>query len=143
MASGVCVLLRIQKGLLEINTNSPMVSCRTFPFFSFTGISGSENLFFFFLIHLFFWLRWVFIAVCSLSLVVASGGYSLVMVLGLLVVVASFVSVHGFSCPSVWGIFRDQRDQNHVPHIGRRILNHCNTPRSPSFFFFLDIVQIF
>ena len=48
MASGVCVLLRIQKGLLEINTNSPMVSCRTFPFFSFTGISGSENLFFFF-----------------------------------------------------------------------------------------------
>ena len=48
MASGVCVLLRIQKGLLEINTNSPMVYCRTFPFFSFTGISGSENLFFFF-----------------------------------------------------------------------------------------------
>ena len=90
MASGVCVLLRIQKGLLEINTNSPMVYCRTFPFFSFTGISGSENLFFF-LIHLFFWLHWVFIAVCSLSLVVASGGYSLVMVLGLLVVVASFV----------------------------------------------------
>ena len=48
MASGVCVLLIIQKGLLEINTNSPMVSCRTFPFFSFTGISGPENLFFFF-----------------------------------------------------------------------------------------------
>ena len=55
MASGVCVLLIIQKGLLEINTNSPMVSCRTFPFFSFTGISGPENLFFFFFpfIHLF------------------------------------------------------------------------------------------
>ena len=136
MASGVCVLLIIQKGLLEINTNSPMVSCRTFPFFSFTGISGPENLFFFFFpIHsfIYFWLCWVFIAACSLSLVVVSGGYSLVMVLGLLIVVASLVSVHGLSCPSAWRIFPDQRDQNHVPHIGRQILNQWNTPEVPPF----------
>ena len=34
---------------------------------------------FFFNINLFiyFWLRWVFVAVCGLSLVAASGGYSL------------------------------------------------------------------
>ena len=36
-----------------------------------------------------FWLHWVFVAVCGLSLAVASRGYSLVEVLGLLVTVAS------------------------------------------------------
>ena len=40
------------------------------------------------------WLYWVFIALGSLSLVVASGNYSLVAVLGLLIAVASLVVQH-------------------------------------------------
>ena len=40
-------------------------------------------------IYFYFWLRWVFIAACELSLVVASGGYSLVVVFWLLITVAS------------------------------------------------------
>ena len=44
-------------------------------------------LFFFNLIN--FWLYWAFVAVCGLSLVAASGGYSLVAVSGLLMTVAS------------------------------------------------------
>ena len=42
---------------------------------------------------LFFWLHWVFIAVHGLSLVVASGGYS-VAVCRLLITVASLVAEH-------------------------------------------------
>ena len=45
-------------------------------------------------IYLYFWLHWVFIAVRGLSLVVASGAYS-VVVCGLLIVVASLVAEHG------------------------------------------------
>ena len=41
--------------------------------------------------YIFFWLHWVFIAACGLSLVVESGGYSLVAVYGLLIGVASVV----------------------------------------------------
>ena len=40
----------------------------------------------------FFWLRWVFIAARGLSLVVVSGGYSFVVVHGLLIAVASLVA---------------------------------------------------
>ena len=40
-----------------------------------------------------FWLHWVFIAVCRLSLAAASGGYSSLS--GLLIVVASLVAEHG------------------------------------------------
>ena len=39
-----------------------------------------------------FWLCWVFIAACQLSLVVAGRGYSLVVVHGLLTVVASLAT---------------------------------------------------
>ena len=42
-----------------------------------------------------FWLPWVFVARCGLSLVVGSGGYSLVVVPGLHAVVASLVVGHG------------------------------------------------
>ena len=54
-------------------------------------------LFLFFKINLFiyFWLRWVFIAVRGLSLVVASGGLLFVAVRGLLIAVASLVAEHG------------------------------------------------
>ena len=45
--------------------------------------------------YLFFWLCWVFIAVCGFSLVVPSGGYSLAAVEpSLLVVVTSLVAEH-------------------------------------------------
>ena len=43
-----------------------------------------------------FWLHYVFTAVCELSLVAESGGYSLVVVRRLLVAVPSLVVEHGF-----------------------------------------------
>ena len=46
-------------------------------------------------IFIYFWLYWVFIAVHGLSLVVASGVYSLVLVHRLLIVVASLIVEHG------------------------------------------------
>ena len=42
-----------------------------------------------------FWLCWVFIAVCGLSLVVASRGYSLVAARKLLTAVVSLVAENG------------------------------------------------
>ena len=44
---------------------------------------------------IYFWLRWVFLAVSGLSLVTLSGSYSLVTVLGLLTVASSPVARHG------------------------------------------------
>ena len=44
-------------------------------------------------LFIYFWLRWVFVAVCGLSLVVVSRDYSLLH--GLLIVVASLVVDHG------------------------------------------------
>ena len=38
-----------------------------------------------------FWLCWVFVAACRLSLVLESGAYSLVTIHGLLIAVASLV----------------------------------------------------
>ena len=70
---------------------------------------------------LYFWLCWVFIAVCGLSLVVTSGGYSLGMVFGPPIAVASLVAdhrfqstqasalvAHGLSCLRACGIFPEQ-----------------------------------
>ena len=48
----------------------------------------------FFFMFIYFWLYWVFVAVCGLSLLAASGGNSLVAGHGLLTVVASVVE-HG------------------------------------------------
>ena len=48
----------------------------------------------FFLPAFLFWLRWVFVAARGLSLVVVSGGYSVVVVQGLLIVMASPVAEH-------------------------------------------------
>ena len=42
-----------------------------------------------------YWLCWVFVAVCGLSLVAVSRGYSLVALWGLLIEVASLVAEHG------------------------------------------------
>ena len=49
----------------------------------------------FFYLLIYFWLRWVFIALQCLSLVAASGGYSPVVVRGLLIAVVSLVAEHG------------------------------------------------
>ena len=59
----------------------------------------SKSFFFFFFnkfiyLFIYFWLRWVFVAVCRLSLVAASWGYSFVAG-GLLIAVASLVAEHG------------------------------------------------
>ena len=50
----------------------------------------------FFKLFICFWLCWVFIAACGLSLVAASRGYSLVAVWGLLIAMASFVEAPRF-----------------------------------------------
>ena len=52
------------------------------------------SIFFFKKLFIYLWLHWVFRAVCRLSLVAASRGYSLVTVLRLLTVVASHVAEH-------------------------------------------------
>ena len=62
-------------------------------FFSWNGRTGSE-VFFFLRFICMFWLLWVFIAAHCLSLVAGSGGYSLVVVRRLLIVVASLVVKH-------------------------------------------------
>ena len=43
---------------------------------------------------MYFWLCWVFTAAHGLSLVSESGGYSLIVVHGLLIMVASLVAEH-------------------------------------------------
>ena len=48
-----------------------------------------------FIIYLFIWLCWVFVAARGLSLVAASGGYSFIAVRGLLIAVASLAAEHG------------------------------------------------
>ena len=73
------------------------------------------------------------------ALVAASGGYSLVASLGLLIAMASFavehllqgvrlsvVAVHGLSCLRHMESSRI-RDQTHVSCIGRQIPNHWTT----------------
>ena len=50
---------------------------------------------------IYFWFHWVFIAVCMLSLVAASGSCSLAVVLRLLTAATSLAVEHGLLCPSV------------------------------------------
>ena len=54
----------------------------------------SSPIFFFLKNSIYFWLRWVFAAAHKLSLVVVSGGYPLVVVCRLLIVVVSLVAEH-------------------------------------------------
>ena len=103
----------------------------------------------FFILFIYFWLHWVFVAARGLSLVVVSGGYSSLWYVGFLlwwllllwsqssrcvgsVVVAhglqsagSVVVAHGLSCSVTCGIFQDQA------------LNPCPLHwQADSFFFF-------
>ena len=73
-----------------------------------------------YLLNVFVWLHWVFVAGHGFSLVVASGGSSLAAVHGLLIAVASrcraralgsagsVAVVHRLTCPAACGIFPDQ-----------------------------------
>ena len=76
-----------------------------------------------------FWLCWIIVAACGLSLVAASRGYSLVATHRLLIAVASLVVEHrvwgpqtsgvvarGFSCPETCGIFLDRGLNPHLLH---------------------------
>ena len=49
------------------------------------------------ILFIYFWLHWVFVAGCQLSLVAASKGYSLIVVHGLLIVVDSLAAEHRLS----------------------------------------------
>ena len=97
------------------------------------------------ILFIYFWLCWVFVAACGLSLVVASRGYSLVVVSRLL--------IEGFSCFGVWALglagfsicgyhplelwhrlscsmacrILPIRDQTCVSCIGRQSLYHCTS----------------
>ena len=68
------------------------------------------------------------------SLVVASRGYSLVVVRELLMVVASLV-VHGLSCSVAYGIFQDQRSNPCLLHwqADSLPLSHQGSPELHSF----------
>ena len=59
-------------------------------------------------LFIYFWLCWVFIAVCQLSLVAASRGLLLIAAHGLLIAVVSLIMAHGLICSSAGGIFLKQ-----------------------------------
>ena len=92
-------------------------------------------------IFIYFWLCWVFVAAHELPLVAVSGSYSLVVVCGLLIAVASLVAKHGLSSLVVAacglavqrhvGSFQT-RDQIHIPCIGRQSLHHWTTREVPN-----------
>ena len=58
-------------------------------------VAGLLRFFFFFFFFVFIWRHWVLIAMHGLSLVAASGGYSLALLHGFLIAVASPVAEHG------------------------------------------------
>ena len=109
--------------------------------------------FFSFFKFIYFWLHWVFVAARGLSLVAASGGYSLLQCVDFslrwLLLLQSMGSRHtGFSSRGAWAqqLWRmglvalrhvgssRTRARTHVPCIDRRILNHCATREAPGLF---------
>ena len=106
-----------------------------------------------FILCIYFWLRWVFVAACGLSLVAVSHGYSSLRCTGfslqwLLSLRSTGSRCAGFSSCSTWaqqlwrmGLVTPRhvgssrtRDRTCVPCIGRRILNHCTTREVPTLF---------
>ena len=103
-----------------------------------------------FILFIYFWLRWVFVAVCGLSLVAASGGYSSLRCMGFslcwLLLLWSTGSRHtGFSscgtrAQQLWcrGLVAPRHvgsswttARTCIPCIGRWILYHCTTREVP------------
>ena len=73
-----------------------MGSVTVFPFsFVFIMFSFFLSLINLFILFIYFWLRWVFVAACGLPLVAASGGLLFLAMRGLLIAVASLVAEHG------------------------------------------------
>ena len=74
-------------------------------------------------VFIYFWLHWVFVALCGLSLAAVSRGYSSFRCTGfsaqwlhLLQSTGSRGVAHGLSCSSAGGIFPDQRSDLHPLH---------------------------
>ena len=119
---------------------------------SFRTVSGTvcANISFDHFLFTYFWLFWVFLATCGLSLVEVSGGCGLVVVHGLLIAVASVVwhtgsSAHGLQelrhagLVAPWCVgFSWTRDHTRVPCIGRWTLNHWITSEVP--YYLLNII---
>ena len=97
---------------------------------------------------IYFWLHWVFIAACGLSLVAVRRGYSLLWCMGFLLqwfillrsmtqalnAQASVVETRSLSSRSVWALVALKHvesshttDWTHVPCIGSQIHIHCTT----------------
>ena len=88
---------------------------------------------------IYFWLCCIFVAMCRLSLAVVTGDYSLVVMRGLLIVVASLVVERGLwvcRLQQLWHKVLDapryvESSQTwgriYVPSTGRRVLNHWTT----------------
>ena len=75
---------------------------------------------------------YVFVAMHGISLAAVSGGYSLIAVHGLLIVVASLVGELGLQDGQASAVLLHvespwSRDRTHVPCIDRQILNHWTT----------------
>ena len=109
---------------------------------------------YFFKVIIYFWLHWVFVTVCGLSLVMVSRGNSSLQCMGFslrwLLLLQSTGSRHaGFSSCGLrvlehrlsscggTGLVAlrhvgssQTRARTHVPCLGRRILNHCTTRES-------------
>ena len=96
-----------------------------------------------YIMYLFMCLYWSsLLHACRLSLVMVSGGYSLIVVGGLLIAVASLVAVHGsvdvaprFRCPMAHGIFLDQGSNPSPLHwqVDSQPLSHQGSPSLPYF----------
>ena len=82
---------------------------------------------------IYFWLLRVFVTAHELSLVVESGGYSLVGVHRLLIAMSSLVAEHRLSCPWAYGIFLVQGSILMSPALaGRFFLTPGPPGKSPN-----------
>ena len=66
------------------------------------AVRGCMYLLYRYLFLIYFWLHWVFIAACSLSLIEASGAYSLAVVCGGLSSAPSLVAENRLSSYNMW-----------------------------------------
>ena len=128
-------------GLLGLAENPP----HFFPFCS-SLLRWSCFFFFFFLINLFFWLHWVFVAARAFSSC-GERGLLFIAVRRLLIAVASLVAgtalgsralEHRLSSCGGTGLVAPRhvgssqtRARTRVLCLGRRILNHCATRETP------------
>ena len=132
---------RIRESLRGVHFPHDLITKVTLPHLK--EAKSSSKLFYILFIY---WLRWTLVALCRLSPVVVTGGYSPVAAHGLLIAVASLVEGSGSrysdysSCSmqvqqswlkvlvALWHVESSRtRDQTCVPCTGGRILIHCIT----------------